>query len=138
MDIAPLSVTHTLTLELLDASGTETQLEAELRYDNHDPYAVSACFDTGVTSVRWVFGRSLLRGGVFRPTGDGDVHVWPCLDSAGRAVTILELTSPDGEAIMQAQSEDVCAFLRRTEDIVPMGSETLHVDIEKAIADLLG
>ncbi|MBA2773174.1 MAG: SsgA family sporulation/cell division regulator, partial [Nocardioidaceae bacterium] len=46
MDIAPLSVTHTLTLELIDASGTATPLEAELRYDNHDPYAVSACFDT--------------------------------------------------------------------------------------------
>jgi len=138
MDIAPMFVTQNLTLDLIDASGTATPLEAELHYDNHDPYAVSACFDTAATSVRWVFGRALLRDGIFQPTGDGDVHVWPCLDTRGRAVTIIELTSPDGEALMQAKTEDVCSFLRRCEDIVPLGSEALHVDIDKAISQLLG
>lgn len=137
MDIAPERVTHALTLELIDASGKVTPLQAELRYDSHDPYAVAASFATGGDGVRWVFGRSLLKHGVFQPTGDGDVHVWPCLDSRGQAVTIIELTSPEGEALMQASSHEVCSFLRRTEDLVPMGTEALHIDVDGAITELL-
>ncbi len=60
MDIAPVSLTRALTLELIDADGAVTPLEAELRYDSSDPYAVAACFDTGGTEVCWVFGRDLL------------------------------------------------------------------------------
>ena len=137
MDIAPVTVSHALTLELIDASGQATPLEAELCYDSLDPYAVAACFDTGEARVRWVFARELLASGLYEPTGDGDVHVWPCLDARGRAVTIIELSSPDGEALMQARSDDVTAFLRRTEQLVPRGSETELIDIDEAIAQLL-
>ncbi len=137
MDIAPVSVTHELTLELIDASGTATPLEAELCYDSKDPYAIAACFDTGDANVRWVFARELLASGLYEPTGDGDVHVWPCLDARGRAVTIIELSSPDGEALLQARSEDVCAFLGRTESLVPSGHEGELVDIDEALAQLL-
>ncbi|MEJ7743255.1 MAG: SsgA family sporulation/cell division regulator [Nocardioidaceae bacterium] len=81
MDIAPVSVTRTLTLELIDATGAATPLAAELLYDKSDPYAVAACFRTGLDlPVRWVFARDLLAEGLYEPTGDGDVHVWPCLD----------------------------------------------------------
>jgi len=138
MSIAPISVTHPVSLELIDASGTATPLEAELRYDNRDPYAVAAVFKTGESVVRWVFARDLLAQGQYDPTGDGDVHVWPCLDARGRAVTIIELSSPDGEALMQARSDQVSEFLRRTDELVPPGSETEHIDIEEAIAKLLG
>lgn len=134
---APVSLTRALTLELIDAEGVVRPLEAELRYDKRDPYAVAACFDTGGTSVCWVFGRDLLARGLFSPTGDGDVHVWPCLNSLGRAVTIIELTSPEGEALMQAQSQEVSDFLRRTEALVPSGSETTHVNMDKVLAQLL-
>ncbi|MBA3311305.1 MAG: SsgA family sporulation/cell division regulator [Nocardioidaceae bacterium] len=133
----PVSVTHDLTLELIDASGTATPLAAKLRYDNSDPYAISASFNTGDIAVQWVFSRALLAAGVYEPTGDGDVHVWPCLDARGRSVTIIELSSPDGEALMQARSDEVCVFLRRTEDLVPSGSEGTHVDIDDVIARLL-
>ncbi len=135
---APVSLTRALTLELIDSEGEVRPLQAELRYDSHDPYAVAACFDTAGSSVCWVFGRDLLAGGVFSPTGDGDVHVWPCLDSHGRAVTIIELTSPEGEALMQAQSSEVCDFLRRSEALVPSGSEAMHVNMDHVVAQLLG
>jgi hypothetical protein len=38
---------------------------------------------------------------------------------------------------MQARSEDVTEFLRRTESLVPSGSETNLIDVDEAIAQLL-
>ena len=137
MNTAPVSVSRALTLELIDASGAATPLAAELRYDKKDPYAVAACFRTGVTEVRWVFARDLLAAGLYEPTGDGDVHVWPCLDARGRAVTIIELSSPDGEALMQARSDEVCEFLSHTEQIVPRGTEAGLMDVETALDKIL-
>lgn len=138
MDIAPMSVTRTLTLELIDATGAATPLAAELLYDKSDPYAVAACFRTGLDiPVRWVFARDLLAEGLYEPTGDGDVHVWPCLDPRGRAVVIIELSSPDGEALLQASSAEVCEFLLRAEAVVPNGTEGDHLDVDDALTRLL-
>ena len=140
MDIAsaaPLAVTRMLTLELLDADGAATPLEAELRYDAADPYAVIAGFRTQGTLVRWVFSRELLAQGLFEPSGDGDVHVWPCLDACGCAVVMVELSSPDGEAMLQAHSNDVSQFLRHTEQLVPLGDEGRHLDLDMVVARLL-
>jgi hypothetical protein len=136
MDTAPVSVTHPLTLELIDAGGKSTQLQAELSYDSRDPFAVSAEFKTSDTLVRWVFARELLSEGLYDPTGDGDVHVWPCLDARGHAVTIIELSSPDGEALLQAKSDEVNSFLRSTESLVPFGAEGDLVDVDDAIAKI--
>jgi len=133
---APVSLTRALTLELITSEGGVRPLDAELRYDKRDPYAVAASFDTGATSVCWVFGRDLLARGLFSPTGEGDVHVWPCLDASGRAVTMVELNSPEGKALMQAQSQELSDFLRRAEALVPSGSETMHVDMDQVLAQL--
>ncbi|MGH3501167.1 MAG: SsgA family sporulation/cell division regulator [Nocardioidaceae bacterium] len=133
-----MSVTRALTLELIDATGTATELQAELSYDNRDPYAVSAAFLTTDTMVRWVFARELLAQGLYEPTGDGDVHVWPCLDARGTAVTIIELSSPDGEALLQAHSREVSEFLQRTEGLVASGTESDLVDLDAALAHLIG
>ena len=65
--------------------------------------------------MRWTFGRELLSDGLYEPSGDGDVHVWPCLDSDGRAVVIIELCSPDGEALVQARTSDL-STLRRADE----------------------
>ena len=63
--------------------------------------------------MRWTFGRDLLCEGLYEPSGDGDVHVWPCLDSDGHAVVIIELCSPDGEALVQAKTGDLSVFVER-------------------------
>ena len=134
MDIAPVTVSHELTLELIDANGQATPLEAELRYESADPYAIAACFDTGEARVRWVFARELLASGAYEPTGDGDVHVWPCLDSEGHAVVIIELCSPDGEALVQAKTNDLSVFVERMNKAVELGNESAHVDVDATIA----
>jgi hypothetical protein len=137
MDTAPMTVIRAITLELIDQTGSATPLAAQLCYDKSDPYAVTASFVTGPAEVRWVFARELLAEGLYEPTGDGDVHVWPCIDARGTAVTILELTSPDGEALMQARSRDLTEFLANTEALVPFGSESDFVDFSAALDGLL-
>ena len=71
MNTAPLTVTQPVHLELIDSSGAATPIEAELRYDPADPYAVTTVFKTGASQVRWTFGRELLAEGLYEPSGDG-------------------------------------------------------------------
>ncbi len=137
MNTAPVTVTQSVTLELIDATGAATPIDAELRYDARDPYAVTTVFMTGTSQVRWTFGRELLTDGLYEPAGDGDVHVWPCLDSEGHAVVIIELCSPDGEALVQARTGDLCGFVERMSKAVAPGTESEHVDIDAAIDAIL-
>jgi len=133
MNTAPVTVTQSVTLELIDSTGAATPIEAELHYDPRDPYAVTTVFMTGSSQVRWTFGRDLLTEGLYEPSGDGDVHVWPCLDSAGRAVVIIELCSPDGEALVQAKTGDLSTFVERMSQLVEPGTESAHVDVDATI-----
>lgn len=128
------TVTQMITLELVDATGAATPLETELSYDPQDPFAVSATFMTIAGQVRWTFGRDLLIGGLYEPTGDGDVHVWPCLDNEAHSVVIIELCSPDGEALVQARTPDIANFVNRMTEAVAVGAEGGHLDVDAAIA----
>ena len=134
MNTAPLTVTQPLTLELIDPSGLVTPIEAELHYDPRDPFAVTTVFMTGTSQVRWTFGRDLLTEGLYEPCGDGDVHVWPCLDNDAHSVVMIELCSPDGEALVQARTAEITSFVERMTAAVAPGSEATHLDIDSAIA----
>ena len=134
MNTAPLIVSQAVTLDLIDSTGAATPIDAELQYDPRDPYAVTTVFMTGRSQVRWTFGRELLAEGLYEPSGDGDVHVWPCLDSAGHAVVIIELCSPDGEALVQAKTGDLRTFVDRMSQTVALGRESELVDVDAAIA----
>src|SRR5680860_517868 len=103
------TLAQSVTLELLDATGTPKLVVAELRYELSDPYAVTIAFMVDESPVSWTFGRDLLTMGLdlYTPSGDGDVHVWPCFDPSGRAVVIIELTSPDGAALLRATARDL-------------------------------
>lgn len=137
MNTAPLTVTQPVMFELVGPNGGVTPVRSELIYDPQDPYAVTAVFLAGESQVSWTFGGDLLRDGLTEPTGDGDVHVWPCLDADGRAVVIIELCSPDGEALVQARTPDVLAFVERMNATVPPGTESTLVDVDAAIAAIL-
>jgi hypothetical protein len=137
MNTAPLVVSQALTLELIDSTGAATPLEAELQYDPRDPYAVTTVFMTGRSQVRWTFGRDLLASGLYEPSGDGDVHVWPCLDADGHAVVIVELSSPDGEALVQAKTGDLSIFVEKMSKAVVPGTESEYLDLDAAINAIL-
>ena len=138
MNTAAAVVTQAVALELIDTSGAATPIDAELRYDPADPYAVTMVFRTGVQEVLWTFGRELLAECLYEPSGDGDVHVWPCLSSTGAAVVIIELCSPDGELLVQASSRKVSDFVAMMLREVHDGQESAFVELDTELATLLG
>lgn len=131
------SVTQPISMDAVDADGQTLTLDAELGYYPADPYAVTATFRTPGGDVVWTFARELLTGGLTAPAGEGDVHVWPCLDAHGRAVVVVELNSPDGELLVQAPTKDVLRFVNRTLTAVPAGSESDFIDVDLLIHQLL-
>ncbi|KQY64835.1 hypothetical protein ASD66_10625 [Nocardioides sp. Root151] len=124
-------------MRCVDADGETVVLEATLGYDAADPYAVTATFRTEICEVVWTFARDLLTRGLTDPTGEGDVHVWPCLDANGRAVVIIELCSPDGELLVQAPTTEITKFVNRTLARVPVGTESTRIDVDELIDQLL-
>lgn len=136
MDTAPQMVAQDVTLELIGVDGS-APVQAQLRYDARDPYAVTTTFFTGHTRVSWIFGRDLLIHGLYEPMGGGDVHVQPGLDPQGAAVVLMQLTSPDGEALVQARACDLRRFVDRMTEAVPPGAEAQHLDIDGTVGALL-
>ncbi len=66
------------------------------------------------------------------------MHVWPCLDSEGHAVVIIELCSPDGEALVQARTGDLSRFVDRMNRPVEPGTESRRCSTStRAIAAIL-
>jgi hypothetical protein len=112
-------------------------LEGELVFDPADPYAVAMHLQAKSGTVVWTFARDLLADGLYVPSGNGDVQIWPCLSSGGEAVIIIELCSPDGTAVLQAPSRAVHDFVARTHQAVPQGEESAHLCLDDLISHLL-
>lgn len=134
---AAQTASRTVCMELMDEAGDGLAVDAELLYDAADPYAVTVVFDTVRGPVRWMLARELLSQGWLEPTGDGDVHVWPCLSSTGCAVTMIELCSPTGDVLLQVDTGDVLAFLGQSRAVVEPGTESDHLDLDAGIRALL-
>jgi hypothetical protein len=133
----PTTVTRELTVQLVAPGDGSVALPVVLHYDVRDPFAVHATFRTGQgEGVSWVFARELLTLGVHRPAGDGDVRVWPSWN-AGAEVVFIGLTSPDGEALLQASTKELVDFLARSYSLCPQGQERDHLDVDRAIEVLL-
>jgi hypothetical protein len=131
------TVTETTIMEFVDLEGVATPVEAEFSYDPADPFAVSILFSLDPAPVCWTFARDLLVEGLYEPTGDGDIHVWPCLSTSGGAVVIVELDSPSGQALVQVDSREVAAFIARMVAAVPLGSEGDLLDFDAELSEIL-
>jgi hypothetical protein len=132
--ITAQAITEHMRMEFVDTEGLSTPLDAEFEYDPADPFAVSILFADEPTPVRWTFARELLVEGFYEPTGDGDVHVWPCLSTNGSAVVIIELSSPSGEVLVQVSSRSIAAFIHQMVAMVPVGAESSVVDLDAEIS----
>jgi sporulation and cell division protein SsgA len=134
---ASSTVTREVMVQLVAPGDGNVSLPVVLHYDTSDPYAVHATFRTGQgDGVSWVFARELLTVGVQRPAGDGDVRVWPSW-SGGNEIVFIGLTSPDGEALLQAPTRELVDFLGRTYGLCPEGQEHNKLDLDRAIQVLL-
>jgi hypothetical protein len=113
-------------------------MPADLVYDAGDPFAVALVFNTSQGPIRWDFARELLATGLWDVAGDGDVHLWPCLDTSARAVVMIELVGADESLVeLQASSRAVAEFLVETNEVVAPGTESDRVDLDALVEELL-
>jgi len=130
-------VSELVELDFVDDEGRRASLDAEMVYDQRDPFAMSMVFKT-LPPVTWTFSRELLTTGMYEPAGEGDVHIWPCLSGNGEAVVIFEFSSPDGEVLVQAGLYECTRFVRRMQDSVALGDELQYLNLDATITQLLG
>lgn len=131
------TISATLTLRLISES-IVLPLQTDFQYSTDDPMAVVAMFDTGEDeTVRWVFARDLLNEGLDRRTGEGDIVVWPATDANGQSVVHIRLQSPDGTALIEADSREIEGFLAQTNELVAPGKEGRLIDLDSMLVAIL-
>lgn len=112
-------------------------LPAVLSYDRTDPFAIRMAFPAPATlegtEVSWEFSRELLAEGMDVPAGVGDVRIRPF----GYDRTVLEFHAPEGIAMVHVRTADLRRFLRRTQQLVPVGGEHRFLDLDRSLTDLL-
>ncbi|MFD7900615.1 SsgA family sporulation/cell division regulator [Kitasatospora sp. NPDC059722] len=144
------AVEETVQARLLLTLHRSVRLRVTLAYRPEDPLAVRMGFPAefsldepadgprdgaeAADDIVWVFARHLLSAGLELPAGLGDVHVRP---AAGRR-TMVELRAPEGTALLRFDTADLRRFLWRSRLLVPEGEEHLHLDADRALAELLG
>ncbi|MFI7240451.1 SsgA family sporulation/cell division regulator [Streptomyces qinglanensis] len=130
-------VEREVEMRLVLAPELSVAVPARLSYRTDDPYAVHMTFHIhSDTPVRWTFARELLVEGVAQPCGDGDVRVWPT-SVADRDVLCLALSSPNGDALLEAPSQVVADWLERVLRAVPPGSESEALGLDEQLTGLL-
>lgn len=130
-------VERELEMNLVLSPERSIPVPARFTYRSDDPYAVHVTFHIGSDhAVHWSFARELLVEGVFRPCGHGDVRVWPS-KTDGRSVVLLALSSPKGNALLEAPATPVTAWLERTLRAVPPGAETEWLGMDSGLIGLL-
>ncbi|MFD5475571.1 SsgA family sporulation/cell division regulator [Streptomyces sp. NPDC127105] len=99
-------------------------LPTRLTYRVSDPYAVEVRFgaDTRDETV-WTFARDLLRSGLERTSGLGDVIVWPDTRAGSERRVYIRLTSPEGTALLSAADGDLRAFTEAAGGLIAYGTE---------------
>jgi hypothetical protein len=113
-------------------------LDASLRYDRDDPYAVHLSFPTspGRDPIEWIFARSLVSDGLTVPAGDGDVRIWPSPDDLAGPVYV-ELCSPSGRALFAVSRPVLADFVARCHTLVAAGAEADYLDLDAELDMLL-
>jgi hypothetical protein len=130
-------VERELDMQLVLSPERTIPVPARLAYRTDDPYAVHIIFHVGSHApVNWTFARELVVEGVFRPCGHGDVRVWPTKVD-GRSVICFALSSPDGDALLEAPSSPVAAWLERTLRVVSPGTEHEQFSLDDGLSALL-
>ncbi|HEX4790405.1 MAG TPA: SsgA family sporulation/cell division regulator [Actinospica sp.] len=147
-------VTRKLTAQLLIDLDACLDFPVTAGYDVHDPYAVRFAFpplhrpgapgpntddeddadDDVATTLSWTFGRELLADGLHKPTGEGDVQVWPC----GPDLVMVEFRAEAGSMLLAVPARELRTFLFLSYAEVPPGYETRYLELDRLLHDLMG
>ncbi|MFS8202816.1 SsgA family sporulation/cell division regulator [Streptomyces sp. CWNU-52B] len=122
---------------LVAAAPRMPSIPATLSYDPRDPFAVRMSFPAPSTlegvEVCWTFARELLASGLEEEVGHGDVRVRPY----GYDRIVLEFHAPEGTAVIHVRVGELRRFLESSTELVPVGLEHLHQDLDHDLAELL-
>ncbi|TPQ16409.1 SsgA family sporulation/cell division regulator [Streptomyces sporangiiformans] len=122
---------------LVAAAPRMPSIPATLHYDPREPFAVRMAFPAPSTlegvDVCWTFARELLSSGLEEPVGQGDVRVRPY----GFDRIVLEFHAPEGTAVVHVLAGDLRRFLESTTELVPIGLEHQHHDLDHGLDELL-
>ncbi|WP_328507781.1 SsgA family sporulation/cell division regulator [Streptomyces sp. NBC_00391] len=116
-------------------------ITAFLHYAPESPYAVSVTFPVsrGNEPIVWYMSRDLIRDGLSRLTGEGDVQIGP--DPNGSDDVAFRLQANGLSALLTAPRQPIKDFLQRTAEVVPYGRETAmpgyHSQLHATLARLL-
>lgn len=122
--------------QFVTLNGSTAPVLSRLSYVATEPFAVNIAFRTDRGRwVEWTFARELLVQGLSEPAGLGDVRVRPDLTD-GEDLLILEIESPDGYALVELERDDAERFLDRAAEVVPLGTESDHFDIDAFIDEI--
>lgn len=103
-------------------------------YHAADPFAVTMAIQTRSERwVEWLLGRDLLVAGLRGPVGLGDVRLRP-ERTAEWDIVLIEITSPDGHAVLEVDRDLLERFVIATLEAVPIGAELRAVDLDAEIA----
>ena len=133
----PTAVTAELSLRMVVDSDRTIEVPCELEYRSDEPYAVRATFRTGAADIEWMFARDLILEGLQRPSGEGDIVIWP-ENHGDTPLVLIALNSPTGQAVLECDRAHIEHFVRRTFDIVAVGEEGTSIDIDRCIHLILG
>ncbi|MFF8848260.1 SsgA family sporulation/cell division regulator [Streptomyces sp. NPDC015127] len=112
-------------------------VRTKLRYRSADPFAVTLDFQNAsglITS--WRFSRDLLYHGMNHDAGNGDVRIWPA-DKGEEPLLCILLRSSGSHALFTTESDPIRAWLDRSFDLIPRGTESALIDWESVIDSLM-
>jgi hypothetical protein len=114
----------------------EGMQQAEFSYSSDEPFSVRVTLNEG-EGPQWELARTVLVQGITGVAGAGHARVWPIVNDAGRSLVVLHLESPQGELVAEVLTTQLDRFLGRTTGIVPLGTESEHLDLDQVIGQLL-
>ena len=123
-------VTTTVVVEG-GCSGPNRRTQLRLSWRRSDPLAITLLVTAepahpALPSGRWSMLRDMLRDGLDRPVGSGDVRLSP--DRLRDRLRFTLRGHASRECCVSMPADTVRSFLAATEDIVPAGEERTAVD----------
>jgi len=126
---------HHEHIAALHTDGEPMPVSTRWTYRADEPFALTVAFATERGRwVEWIFARDLLIDGLEVTSGEGDLRVSP--HPIDPDVLLLEIRSPSGRATFEMDRDDTEDFLAATLELVPVGTESTHFDIDRLLGDL--
>jgi len=122
----------------IEQFGTTVKMDTEFSFDTADPYAVKMSFhDPAGELIEWSVAREIMFKGMTEMSGGMDVQFWPT--GVSKTHTAISLNNPEeGDALLAVRTSEIKAFLKKTEELLPMGQEEAicQAELESWLANI--